>query len=152
LPPLSPFTSPPSSRPASSLSSTSPPEGRHAAEVALACAVLNAATAFALASLPPDRVAPALVRSLAEASAQHPGLGGFMITREGRVTAGSVSRAAVGLAEGLARWLDLFLADCERAAPGRFTGVPLDDILGGLNNMVRHAGWLETLRLGRGGA
>lgn len=125
------------------------PEGELAADVALAGAVLNAVTAFALASLPHDRVALALARSHAEASAQHPGLGGFVITREGRVTADSVLRASVGLPGGLACWLDLVRADCERAAPGRFAVACLDDLLGGLLNMVRHAGWHATLLAAR---
>jgi hypothetical protein len=146
-----PYGAPPSSRPSPTTPSSpgAAPEGECAADVALACAVLNAATAFALASLPPGRVALALARSHAEASAQHPGLGGFVITREGRVTADSVSRASVGLLRGLACWLDLVLADCERAAPGRFAAVGLDDLLGGLLNMVRHAGWHATLLAAR---
>jgi hypothetical protein len=120
-----------------------------ATEVALACAMLNAATAFALASLPPARVAAALSRSLLEASASHPGLSGFSITREGRASVSLLSRAASALPEGLALWLELFLDECERAAPGRFASVELDQVLGGLQNMVRQAGWQEALRPSR---
>ncbi|HEU4412153.1 MAG TPA: hypothetical protein VFS43_43325 [Polyangiaceae bacterium] len=156
-PPASASSAPPSSRspsprgpsPAPPAPSAEASSGAQAAEVALACAVMNAATAFALASLPPARVASALAGSLGEASVRHPGLAGFVISREGRVTVGSITRAAGGLPDGLSLWLRLFLSDCERAAPGRFAPVSLDDILGGLLNMVRHAGWHEALRAGR---
>jgi hypothetical protein len=120
-----------------------------ASEVALACTILNAATAFALASLPPARVTTALTRSLVEASARHPGLSGFSVTREGRASVSSLSRAANALPDGLAHWLGLFLDECEREAPGRFAAVELDQILGGLQNMVRHAGWYDALRPSR---
>ncbi|HEU4535183.1 MAG TPA: hypothetical protein VFS00_13740, partial [Polyangiaceae bacterium] len=106
-------------------------------------------TAYALASLPPTRVALALTRSLAEASATHPGLGGFSVTRDGRASVSSLSRAAGALPEGLGSWLELFLEDCERAAPGRFTSADLDTIVGGLRNMIRHAGWYEALLASR---
>jgi hypothetical protein len=111
--------------------------------------MLNAATAFALASLPPARVASSLTHSLGEASARHPGLSGFSITREGRVSVSLLSRAASALPEGLALWLELFLEACERAAPGRFAAVNLEQILGGLQNMVRQAGWQDALRPSR---
>ncbi len=134
--------------PSSGAAATDPAK---ASGVALACAVINAAVAYALAILTPARVADALTRSLAEAAARHPGLLGFAVTREGRATVGSLARAASALPEGLALWLGLFFADCECAAPGRFAPAPIDDVLGGLLNMVRNIGWHEALLGARGG-
>lgn len=132
------------------LKASVPPESTpatesQATEVALACAVLNAAIAFSLVTLPPARVTSVLVQSLAEASRRHPELVGFSVTREGRATVSSIARAASTLPRGLAHWLQVFFAGCERAAPGRFYPVALDDILGGLGSMVRHAGWHAAL-------